>query len=284
MNTVRAEPMFPPDAVTEIRIGLFDPTLGYQGGEWDRHVLAPWIAANPAILSALRQVGDATMATVALDHQDRYALYALSRVLELLILPHQPPATRVGEPADWLPRSAYHRFGTAIGATFTDPDRFHPFLHEIVEAEPADDPRQEPVLIGQWWPGCLVGSLLLVRGGASVMAGTDHLDPVLATTSTLYWAWRRRYRDVADLSHGWGSNSQWGTEFRRDYALPDRFVYHADAMLAGAPPWADPPPPEIEVDLVRHLCSTRVDHGSDQWVWHSHHTELIVPGAAARCP
>jgi hypothetical protein len=202
-------------------------------------------------------------------------------VAELLVLPHQPPSARAGEPADWLAPSAYHRFGTAIGATFTEPQRFHPFLHEIVEAEPADDPHQEPVLIRQWWPGCLVGSLLLIRGGASVLAGAGQLDPVLAVRSTLYWAWRRRYRPVADLSHGWGSNSQWRTAFRRDYRLPDRLLYNADAALARTPRPPGFRRSDVDVDLVRHRCSILTDHGDEEWVWDSHHTEPIAPAAAA---
>ncbi|MFV2115324.1 hypothetical protein ACFHW0_23715 [Micromonospora sp. LOL_025] len=271
-----AEMVFPESAWNEIRFGLYEPTLDYGGSEWGRDVLDPWVAANSPVVVALRQAGEAEMAAVSLGQEDRWALYALSRVVELLILPSQPPATGPDAPTDWLPPSAYGQFVTAIGGTFPEGEAFHPFLHEIVEVTPADDAQEAPLLVGQWWPGCLVGSLLLVRGGVSVRAGAHHLDPVLAATSTLYWAWRRRYRQVADLSHGWGGNSQWRTEFRRDYRLPDRFVYNADAALDATPPHSGGPPPNTDVDLLRYRCSTLVDHGDDQWVWGSHHTEPFV--------
>ncbi|MFI2663392.1 hypothetical protein [Micromonospora carbonacea] len=270
---MRAEMVFPDGAWREVRFGLFEPTLDYSGSAWARDVLDPWVSAHSSILTALRQVGEPRMAAVALAREDLWALYALSRVMELLILPGQPPATDPGDPADWLAFSAYGRFVAAIGGTFPEGEGFHPFLHEIVEIEPADDPQAPPVLAGQWWPGCLVGSLLLMRGGVSVRAGARHLDPLLATTSTLYWAWRRRYRQVADLSHGWGGNSQWRTGFRRDYRLADRLLYNADAALDPTPPHPGGPDPNTDVDLLRYRCSTLVDHGDGQWVWDSHHVE-----------
>ncbi|WP_433231009.1 hypothetical protein ACQP2H_03385 [Micromonospora sp. CA-248260] len=276
---MRAEMVFPDGAWQEVRFGLFEPTLDYSGSAWARDVLDPWVAAHSSILAALRQVGEPRMAAVALAHEDLWTLYALSRVMDLLILPGQPPATDPGDPTDWLPASAYRRFVAAIGGTFPAGEGFHPFLHEIVEVEPADDPQASPVLAGQWWPGCLVGSLLLMRGGVRVRAGADHLDPGLAATSTLYWAWRRRYRQVADLSHGWGSNSQWRTGFRRDYRLADRLVYNADAALDPTPPRPGGPDPSTDVDLLRYRCSTLIDHGDDQWVWDSHHVEPTAPTA-----
>jgi hypothetical protein len=81
------------------------------------------------------------MATVALDAQDRRTLYAINRVAELLILPHQPPGPEPHpQPTGWLPRPAYQQFVTAIGGIFPAADALHPFLHEIAMVEPADNP------------------------------------------------------------------------------------------------------------------------------------------------
>ncbi|MBW4704562.1 MULTISPECIES: hypothetical protein [unclassified Micromonospora] len=55
----------------------------------------------------MRQVGEPQMAAVALAHEDLWTLYAVSRVMELLILPSQPHATDPDDPTDWLPSSAY---------------------------------------------------------------------------------------------------------------------------------------------------------------------------------
>ncbi|WP_052503627.1 MULTISPECIES: hypothetical protein [Micromonospora] len=104
---MEAEVVFPEGAWHKVRFGLFVPTLDYGGSAWGRDVLDPWVSAHLSILAALRQVGEARMAAVALAREDLWALYALSRVMELLSLPSQPPATDPGDPADWLASSAY---------------------------------------------------------------------------------------------------------------------------------------------------------------------------------
>jgi hypothetical protein len=153
---------------------------------------------------------------------------------------------------------------------------FTPFLYEIVDVVAADDPGQPPVVLRQWWPGVLVGSMLLARAGVTVQAWAGWLDPVVARESASYWAWRRRHRPVVDLSRGWGSNSQWRTPFRRDYRVGDRLCYDVDAALRPATDRASPlPPADVAVGLVRHRCSAVVDHGPEVWVWDSYHTEPV---------
>lgn len=273
--------VFPEQSCNAIRFGLFEPTLDYAGTAWDADVLHPWVGDNRSIVAALQQVGRPDMASVTLDPADLWALYALSRVAELLVLPHQPPARDPDSPSDWLPKQAYEQFVTAIGGTSPLAGRFHPFLHEIVAVETADDRREPPSLTAQWWPGCLVGGLVLLRAGITVRAGADHFDPVVATQSVMYWAWRRRHRPVQDLSHGWGGNSQWRTEFRRDYLLSDRLAYNVDAALEPKPQHPGGMPHNDDLDLLRYRCSTLVDHGDEQWVWESHHSEPVPPDFAA---
>ena len=36
---------------------------------------------------------------------------------------------------------------------------------------------------------------------------------------------------MTDQSVGWGSNSQWGTKFRRDYHFPGEFHFNVDSRL-----------------------------------------------------
>ncbi|WP_147256536.1 hypothetical protein [Pseudonocardia hierapolitana] len=95
--------------------------------------------------------------------------------------------------------------------------RCSPFHHEIfavVSDESAPAATVEDVL----WPGHWYGDLLFSRAGVRVRAPGHLIDPVTATTSTLYFTFRREPRRTNDLSHGWGSNSQWGTEFPRFYS------------------------------------------------------------------
>ena len=61
----------------------------------------------------------------------------------------QPPSSDPRHPQDWLPAQAYGEFVTAIGGASPVASVFHPFLHEIVAVEPADDPSTPPELVPQ---------------------------------------------------------------------------------------------------------------------------------------
>jgi hypothetical protein len=277
-DVVTGETVFPDDSWWAIREDLFEATRTRATDLWSVEVLQPWLAANPTTVRALRRMGEPDMATVALDAEDRWTLYALSRVVELLLRPWQPqPAESGGEEDsdEWLTRQAYRDFRAAVGATFPVVAAFHPFLHEIVEVEQAEDPDEQPSVVAERWPGSFIGSLVLARAGVSVRAGAHHLDARVATTSPLLWSWDRRYRPAMDLSHGWGHNSQWRTDFRRDYLLPDRLLYNADAALTA--PRAQPGrevPDEIVAELVRYRSSIRVEHDPDEWwIWDCHYSE-----------
>ncbi len=99
--------------------------------------------------------------------------------------------------------------------------------------QPSDDPDEAPVLIAEHWPGAIVGSLLLARAGVTVRAGAHHIDGVVAARSGLHWAWWRTNRPTIDLSHGCGHNSEWATDFRRDYVIDGHLHYNVDADQAG---------------------------------------------------
>lgn len=267
--------VFPDGAWNEIRFGLHDPTMQYEADDWGRQVLHPWLTANQPILVALQRAGRAEMADIALKAEDLWTLYALSRTAELLILPHQPPSITPGHPDDWLTATAWPQFIAGIGGTFPQTNQFHPFLHEIVAVEPSDDPDQPPSLTGRSWPGCMIGSLLLIRAGVTVRAGARHLNPHIATGSVLYWASRRRHRPASDLSHGWGHNSQWRTSFRRDYHLNDQVAYNVDAALDPKPLHPGGMPHNLDHDLLRNRCRTLIDDTEEQWPWENH---AIEPG------
>ena len=89
------------------------------------------------------------------------------------------------------------------------------------------------------WPCVMLGNMLFSRGGVDVCAGKTIFKPGIADASTLYWADRRKGRPVNDLSHGWGSNSQWRTSFRRDYVVGDTRFYNVDGKYDLAAQAAD---------------------------------------------
>ncbi|MCF2527700.1 hypothetical protein [Yinghuangia soli] len=149
-----------------------------------------------------------------------FSLYALGRISDYLIecgspwhagsAPHTRPDVR---------ELALHTdfFGARLGLDAVDagPD-FSPFHHEIAAVVPDED--AEAVVLDEiLWPGFRFGDLLFCRAGVRVRAPARLLDARIATTSTLHFTHRRGGRACDDPGHGWGSNSQWRTEFARFY-------------------------------------------------------------------
>lgn len=260
---------------------LYWQLFEYDGDAWNQDVLLPWTEANQPSVRELSLIGHAdARRAVILDDPDEYtpleALYVLSRILDVLIAPYQWPA---GDPEPivgdrWegrLPAAGcYEAFCESLGCRRITEEFFHPFVHEIVTVIPADDPAQPPCLEAEHWPGFFSGSLLLARAGVTVRAGAHWLTPAVAEHSTLYWAWWRRNRSTHDRSHGWGGNSQWRTDFRRDYWADGQLYYNVDAARRsdnGDLPLDD------RIELLRYRCSTIRDHGPDASVWETHWSE-----------
>lgn len=158
-------------------------------------------------------------------------LYALSRVNEYLLLPFQPVA-EVGD--DWMgpiiTLEEYRQFMLSLEFTEINQVEFHPFFHEIVEVEQTRDSNEPITILETFWPGFMLGTMLFSRAGIKVRGGVNHIRKEVAEQSTLYWTYIRRNRPVDDLSHGWGSNSQWRTTLRRDYHTETAFYYNIDEM------------------------------------------------------
>jgi len=79
----------------------------------------------------------------------------------------------------------------------------------------------------------------------------------------MYWTWRRRCRPAADLSHGWGSNSQWRTHIRRDYRVGDTLIFNFDGEHDLASSAFDGGDDGLTcgelIELVTHRCFITVD-------------------------
>ena len=70
---------------------------------------------------------------------------------------------------------------------------------------------------------------------------------------------------------GWGGNSQWRTNYRRDYLFNDRFEYNVDAKER---PDDDDLAPDQRLELVRHRCFVgSEDPHEDLWPYDIRHTE-----------
>ncbi|MER6177820.1 hypothetical protein [Streptosporangium sp. NPDC001681] len=266
---------------------LYENTLRHGGGNTGLvDELRRWLGEHPAHVAEVQEAGRPESHLIPLGAPPEWGysplvrLYAVSRILDLLILNYQDPADDpAAAPDEWYPPvGVYPAFCEALGADRIGRRGFHPFFHEIVEVRQASDPEEPPSIVEERWPGYMMGSMLLTRAGVVVTAGARHLVAGVADRSTLYWTFRRRSRSTNDPSHGWGHNSQWATDFRRDYLIDGRLHYNVDEVLdpndyEGGDDEEDLDPASM-IELVRYRCSTIVDHGDDQYPYNDHHVEL----------
>lgn len=173
----------------------------------------------------------------------------------------------------------------ALGLRDASTVNFHPFFHEIVAVEPADDNDQPITLVRQHWPPLMLGSMMLSRGGVTVSGGQNHIRKAIAETSTLYWAYRRKDRPRQDLSAGWGSNSQWRTSFRRDYRVGTTFYFNVDGTNDLSRPLSGPDRDGLtrgeRIELLIHRCFITVDKPHDD-LWPYDDALQLTEQAAVR--
>ncbi|MFC9627024.1 hypothetical protein ACFTXM_46095 [Streptomyces sp. NPDC056930] len=266
---------------------LYKALCDHDGADAHDVVVAPWLARARGDYRALlaTAAGDGAWWSGEGPQGSGYLLqelYALSRVSDLLLLAFQPPADEVPEwpwahrhgPPDQGPVLSRHEYldlFTALGMTPFDDTVFDPFLHEIVDVEQVDDPHT-PIRITQVvWPGLMLGQLLFSRAGVRVRAGADHAQRGVADRSPLYWTFLRRHRPTVDLSHGWGHNAQWATDFRLDYrtATAQRLNAAGRVGIDGSEDLSPDHPknlspeerlltPDERRELLRHRCLLRV--------------------------
>lgn len=189
-------------------------------------------------------------------------LYALSRLNDLTLERLQPaPQERPRADDPRLPTAAqYETFWRALGFAVARPTAFHPFHCEVVEVVAGE--RDEVEVLDVLWPALNLGGMMFSRAGVRIRAPASRYLPGIAST-TLYWSWRRRGRATTDMSDGWGHNSQWRTDFRRDFELADRYAYNVDVRdegidLASVPEDADAGglSRAQQIDLLRHRALT----------------------------
>lgn len=128
----------------------------------------------------------------------------------------------------------YSRFFTDVGMQVSNIDNFHyhPFYHEIyyVDDEIKLGEQAQIVIKEQLYPMIMFGDLQFSRAGVIVY---DHssIDKNLAENSEMYFVNRRDNRKCHDLSHGWGHNSRWRTDFVRNYETANEWKFNVDGKI-----------------------------------------------------
>ena len=262
---------------------LYELILDYEGDNFYQDVLLPRegdVRAATSVLSAFRRAD--SPATEADAHREGlWGLYALSRINDYLLLPFQND-----ERGHWdgpaISRDQYFDFFAAAGFTPFLADSFSPFRHEIVSVQQSEC-QDKPIQVeGTAWPGLMFGEMLFSRSGVAVSGGIDHVDKRTAESSTLYFTHRRLHRPTNDLSRGWGSNSQWRTDFRRDYEHLGQWLYDLDGkhLLSRGTAMGgilDGMTADERIELCKNRCFivTGKDH-VDLWPYHDRYEEPVL--------
>ena len=224
-------------------------------------VLEPWTEQHPDERRWLADFSRRTESswTVATD-EDLCRLYSVYRVTSTLLLRFQRGRADGSDYAGpTISVEGYRLFHEALGFCVADVAAFHPFYHEIVGVQQAVSAAAPIEVVEQRWPSLMLGNLMFCRAGCVVVGGSNHVVKDIAERSTLYWTFRRKDRPCNDLSHGWGSNSQWRTTMRRDYRTSSGFDYNVDAekSLDSAGDTVDGLSLEAMRELVRNRCMLR---------------------------
>lgn len=221
---------------------LYNKILSFEGENLVKDLLVPQIVPARQLLKTLAAHAHLPEHPTETPVAELWQWYALSRVSDRLLLGlqaadgfYRSPQQREEAPplGDWWDNSVvtteqYIQFFVALGFEPFTSVPFSPFYHEIVEVIEDPNLTGRPVVERVFWPGLMFGEMLFARAGVSVRCSPGFYRKDIAENSCLYFTYQRLHRKTEDLSDGWGSNSQWGTKFRRDYAAGGAFHYNVD--------------------------------------------------------
>ncbi|MFI1104471.1 hypothetical protein [Streptomyces melanogenes] len=255
--------------------GLFCALVNHQGGDVFPAVVEPWLDEHADVvreaLAPLAAFGGWKRPTEYEFGDLLETAYALSRVSDALIYKFQPVsppgsgitwAQDIHQPERWpqITRDQYLAAFTRLGMTPIGEAAFEPFFHEVVHVEQDEHPKAPVQITGTVWPGLMFGEMLFSRVGVRVRAGARYLVAGIADQSPLHGVFMRRHRESLDGSLGWAGNSQWKTDFRRDYVTDAAFHFAVDeAPDSDRNSFGEPRglTPAERSDLVRYRCRTR---------------------------
>ncbi len=213
--------------------GLFGEIDEFEGENLFEELLRPWLAKSNYIDFIDDVAENLHQGYTTLNVVHREELYALSRVLDILTLPFQTSCSAFlddGWQVHRLSLSDYISFVEGLGLEIVKPKQFHPFNCEIFQAEQAEKGQENFQITKTIFPAVYLKNLLIKRAGVFISLDENY-DIDYINSAKIYWAYARNNRPCEDLSHGWGHNSQWGTEHRIDLQLADGYIYNETGEL-----------------------------------------------------
>lgn len=264
---------------------LYNEIMDYRRYALFYDVLTPWIERGRQAVAEFLPFQQAT------PHDNnnqagffaRHNLYALNRVNDMLLWHLQLQQTDSSDGRLCL--HEYKAFFTAIGFSAVSQESFSPFYHEIFQVHQSDQDNAPMEIVNQRWPALKLGDLLFSRSGVDIEAGRNHCVKEIAENATLYFTYRRRFRPTADMSNGWGANSQWRTDIRRDYETDGQWIYNFDGtdfLNSGTySAWVETELTRQErIELCRNRCLvvTRKDNDGDLYPYRDRYEEPIPAG------
>ncbi len=266
---------------------LYEELVNFEGEDVFNNLLVPRIAPARQLLTTLAPHVRLPERPAETPIAELWQWYALSRVSDRLLIGiqaaddfYRSPQQREEAPKrEWWRNSVvtaeqYIQFFAALGFEPFASVPFSPFYHEIVEVIEAPNLTGRPVVERVFWPGLMFGEMLFARAGVSVCCSPGFYRKDIAENSCLYFTYQRLHRKTEDLSDGWGSNSQWGTKFRRDYAAGGTFHYNVDGEHPLGPHYEasfDPDDDdrygewtlEERIEMLTHCCFVRCPKDDD---------------------
>lgn len=259
---------------------LYDEVLSYRRHALFEDVLLPWVGKAESAIDALMPFKSYAPYTpnVESSQDAMWNLYALSRVNDLLLLSFQEPESNIAK----VSAHEYQEFFSGFRMSVVPRRKFSPFYHEIVKVSYTQQDDAPIEVLRELWPGLKFGDLMFSRAGVEIIAGKKFVSKEIAERSILYFCHLRQGRQTNDLSLGWGSNSQWRTDFRRDYDSIGTLIYNADGKHKLNPEFSSEPRHDglsvlERIELCKNRCfilTEKPDH--DLWPYDDQVMESVI--------
>ena len=213
--------------ITELSIrALYHELPKYKGNKILSELIKPWLELN-----GYREYLHSLAISEQMKDHENWELYAFSRVLDVLSLTTRPNSYTEAFNRDSRILSAdeYIELMQFLKLDLVYPGQYDPFHCEIATAIPGEVNFH---IMDCLHPAIKLNNLMIKRSPVVITLNPRDYNLDLVNKATLFWTFRRSNKNTTDLSEGWGSNSQWRTEFRLDIETAHSYIYNLKNTLA----------------------------------------------------